>query len=222
MESFRSRLTQLQRELLEAFFRHEREFFLTGGGALAGFYLGHRETSDLDFFTTEAAAFERGSHALRTAAADVGGALASRQGAPGFRRYFVSRGSEGVVVDLVWERVPQARPVKADAPAGIRIDPIEEILANKLTAVLSRSEERDLVDLLCLERAGYKVESALADALRKDGGCTPAALAYVLGEIRVPDGAVLPGGVSSVELRTWLAGAVERLLHAAAPEPPRW
>jgi hypothetical protein len=43
----RSRLTRLQTEILAAFFRQESRFFLTGGGALAGYHLGHRETHDL-------------------------------------------------------------------------------------------------------------------------------------------------------------------------------
>ncbi len=43
-----SKLTTLQHEFLDAFFQRESRFFLTGGAALAGFYLGHRETHDLD------------------------------------------------------------------------------------------------------------------------------------------------------------------------------
>ena len=41
-----SRLRPLQHDLLEGFFAREQRFFLTGGAALAGFYLGHRETED--------------------------------------------------------------------------------------------------------------------------------------------------------------------------------
>lgn len=218
MASSRDKLTPLQNDLLDAFFRHETGFFLTRGAALAGFHLRHRETSDLDLFTTASEAFERGSHALRAAASDVGAEVAVRQDVQGFRRFVAMRADEAVVVDLVWERVPQVRAKKL-VIGGIRVDPIEEILANKLCTVLSRSEERDLVDLLCLERAGFRIESALADALRKDGGCTPAALAYVLGQIRIPDGAALPAGVGAGELRSWLEGVVTRLLRAAAPRP---
>lgn len=185
--------------------------------ALAGFYLHHRETDDLDSFTHESEAFERGTHALRAAADRVSGQLGIRQDSPGFRRYVVTRGHEAVVVDLVWERVPSAFPDKSDR-AGIRIDPIEEILINKLTAVLSRAEERDVVDLLFLERAGHRAEQALAAALAKDGGCTPAALAWVLSEIRVPENVALPGGVSGRELQDFLADLVKRLRRAAAPD----
>lgn len=66
----------MQRETLRAFFRNERGFYLTGGAALAGFHLRHRETNDLDFFTPDEDAFERGRHALEAAAESVGAALA--------------------------------------------------------------------------------------------------------------------------------------------------
>lgn len=56
LRSSKSKLTRLQRELLEAFFARERRFFLTGGAALAGFHLHHRVTHDLDLFTKDAGA----------------------------------------------------------------------------------------------------------------------------------------------------------------------
>lgn len=43
----RSTLDPLQQELLHAFFDEEERFFLTGGGALAGFHLGHRKTREI-------------------------------------------------------------------------------------------------------------------------------------------------------------------------------
>ena len=95
--------------------------------------------------------------------------------------------------------------------------PIEEILVNKLTAALSRSEERDLVDLLFLERAGHPAEQALSAALAKDGGCTPAALAFVLSQVEVADDAQLPADVSGRELRAFLDDLVKRLRAAAVP-----
>lgn len=42
-----SRLTLLQRDLLEAFFARSADFHLTGGAALAGFHLGHWKDSGL-------------------------------------------------------------------------------------------------------------------------------------------------------------------------------
>ncbi len=46
-------LSALQQDFLRAFFQREDRFFLTGGAALVGFHLGHRETHDLDLFTLE-------------------------------------------------------------------------------------------------------------------------------------------------------------------------
>jgi aryl-alcohol dehydrogenase-like predicted oxidoreductase len=85
--------------------------------------------------------------------------------------------------------------------------------------VLSRAEERDLVDLLFLERQGLRLEDGLAAAQRKDGGCTPAALAWVLAEVSVPDGAAIPGDVKAEELRRFLADVIVRLRRAAFPGP---
>jgi predicted nucleotidyltransferase component of viral defense system len=220
MVSSSDRLTALQRALLDGFFRHERRFFLTGGAALAGFYLYHRTTLDLELFTLDPEAFQTGRRVLDTVAAELGAIVEVRQHAPGFARVVVTRAGESVVVDLVLERVPQTAGPKRTV-GMIEVDPIEEILANKLTALLSRVEERDLVDLLCLERRGYRVEDALSAALAKDGGCTAAALAWVLSEIAIPDGISLPGDVTPAELRQFVASLIVRLRRAAFPATDR-
>jgi hypothetical protein len=213
----RSKLTPLQTEVLEAFFQRERGFFLTGGAALAGFHLGHRATDDLDLFTSEARAFERGHFVLTEVAQELGAALQVRQDAPGFKRLVLTRGVDALVIDLVKDSGPQLHADKLERD-GVVMDPADEILANKLTALVGRAEERDLVDVMFLERAGYSVEAMLPAALAKDGGCTPATLAWLLSEIQIPDGVVLPAGVSSAELRAYVSNLISRLLTIAAPK----
>ncbi len=210
-------LTTLQRELLEAFFERESGFFLSGGAALVGFYLHHRETEDLDLFTVEGASFERGAHVLADAVADLGATMVARQQATGFHRYFVSRGEQAVIVDLVLDRVPQIHVEKWERD-GIRLDPPDEILINKLNTIASRSEIRDIVDVMALERAGFAVKDALEGALAKDGGCTPATLAWVLSEVEIPDQVELPGGIPVKEMREYLEQLIRQLRRAAAPE----
>ena len=212
--SARNSLSALQREVLERFFERERGFALTGGAALAGFYLGHRTTDDLDLFTRDDQAFERGRFVLADVAAAVGGTLEIRQDAPGFMRAVLTRAGDGVVIDLVKDKGPGADKLERD---HIVVDSAAEILANKLTALVGRAEERDLIDVLFLERAGYSVDAALGLAVAKDGGCTPATLAWLLSEITIPDEAVLPGGVSQSELRAYVKQLVDRLLVLAAP-----
>jgi len=215
--SAHSKLTALQREVLDAFFQRERGFFLTGGAALAGFYLGHRTTDDLDLFTTQSSAFERGRFVLADVAAAVGGQLQVRQDAPGFQRLVLTREHEALVIDLVKDVSPQLHSDKVERD-NVLLDPVDEILANKLTALVGRAEERDLVDVMFLERAGYSVEAALPAALAKDGGCTPGTLAWLLSEITIPDGVALPAGVSAGELRAYVTALVERLVALAAPQ----
>ncbi len=216
MASSPDRLTPLQRDLLLAFFEREQGFFLTGGAALAGFYLHHRETTDLDFFTHDGDAFERGAFALRAAADHVGAEVSIKQDAPGFKRYLITRGGDSVLVDTVWERVKPAYPEKR-MDGRIVLDSAEEIAVNKLTTLVSRSEPRDIVDLMLLERSGLSIDAALPKALEKDGGCTPATLAWVLSQVSIPDGVALPAGVPAAEMRTFLRNLVERLLRAATP-----
>lgn len=216
MDSSASRLTALQRAVLAEFFARERGFFLTGGGALVGYHLHHRETLDLDLFTTEATAYERSAFVLADVARALGATLVIRQEAPGFRRIVLERANDGVVVDTVLDAIAQIEPDKLDVD-GVRVDPVREILANKLCAVIGRAEERDLVDLWTLEQRGVSIESGLDDALTKDGGCTPANLAWLLGQVTISNDARLAGSVSPSELRRWLADSVARLRRRALP-----
>jgi len=211
-------LSALQRDVLAEFFRRERGFFLTGGGALVGYHLHHRFTDDLDLFTLDAAAYERSLHVVPAVAEALGGRLEVRQDAPGYRRYALTKGAETLVVDVVRERVAQVRASKPEID-GVFVDPPEEILANKLTALVGRQEERDLVDVYFLEQRGYSVESALDAALAKDGGCTPATLAWLLSELVIADTTQLPGGLAAPALRTYVAELVKRLRRKAVPAP---
>jgi len=213
-----SRLSPLQMDFLEAFFRHESRFFLTGGAALVGFHLHHRSTRDLDFFAT-ANHLDEGDGALVRAASEIGATVENLQTSPEFRRRLVRKGDDAVVVDLVHDRTPQ---LVADKPlvGNIRVDTPGEILANKLCALLSRAEIRDLVDVRALEAAGYGVEAALPAAMRKDGGLTPAQLAWVLSQIEIPAGADVPGEVEPEELARYARALRARLARLAFPADP--
>ena len=135
-------LPPLHIEVLERFFRHSQGFFLTGGTALAGFYLGHRSSNDLDLFCTDDKVFSGGQVSLEAVAREMGGKLDAIQTAPTFCRFALEQGGGNVLVDLVRDTAYQA--VK-DKPSwkGVRVDAIEDITANKLCTVLSRFELRD-------------------------------------------------------------------------------
>jgi hypothetical protein len=214
-----SRLTPFQQTLLEEFFRVSEGFFVTGGAALAGFHLGHRQTHDLDFFTT-GGDLESGVRALRFAAARLGADCVETRTSPDFRRLLVSGRDESLIVDLVFERAPQIHGEKLVIGA-IRVDPIDEIFANKLCALLGRAEIRDLVDVFVLEREGLSLEQGLAAGQRKDGGLTPAQLAWVLSQIVLSESEAIPGDVPRDDLDRYRRDLIDRLLVLARPSTGR-
>jgi hypothetical protein len=211
-------LNSLQELVLQRFFGKTRSFFLTGGAALSAYHLGHRTTDDLDLFTASSD-LDEGVVALRSIAVELGASLEALRTSPDFRRFLLTLGGQSVVVDLVRDRAPQIYPDKLDRD-GVLVDPAAEILANKLCTLLSRGEVRDLVDVLFLERAGLQVEDALVPASTKDGGLTPAQLAWVLSQISVGPDARIPAGVTPVELRSFLEDLVSRLTRLAYPAKP--
>jgi hypothetical protein len=126
----------------------------------------------------------------------------------------IGRGEESVIVDLVHDPTPQAPKLRT---SKVRIDSPEEILTNKLCALLSRAEIRDLVDVCELERAGHSVLGALPLAMRKDGGLTPAQLGWVLSKITIGEDARIPGRLAPAELREWLDDLPSRLAGLSLP-----
>jgi predicted nucleotidyltransferase component of viral defense system len=211
-----STLNNLQKEFLAGFFKRENRFFLSGGAALVGFYLGHRETQDLDLFTLEND-IENGSRLIREVAAELNAAVEAIQTAPDFRRFLIERENESVVIDLIREYVFQVETEKR-VINGIRIDSPEEILANKLCALLSRSEIRDLIDVRELENAGYNLEIALRVAEKKDTGLTAAQLVWVLHQIKFGNDLSLPNNMFVNDLRDYLQDLIARLTRLSFPK----
>ena len=155
---------------------------LTGGAALAGFHLRHRDTRDLDLFW----------HGL-TSIADVRRSVVAKLKADGFEVHAlrtsdtfssleVVAGEDKVVVDLVAEPVLAIEDAEETELRGgvIRVDTPHEILVNKLGALLHRSELRDLIDIQALLQAGGDFDRALVDAARKDGGFSAMTLSWAL------------------------------------------
>lgn len=210
-------LDSFQRRVLEGFFERQSRFFLTGGGALAGFHLKHRGTKDLDLFTTEDA-LEQGVAALHEVAQSLGASIESLRTATTFRRFLLRRRGDSAMVDLVQDLAPQLYPKLM--VGKIRIDPPEEILANKLCALLSRAELRDLVDIYTLAERGFSIETAVNEASRKDGGMSPGQLAFILSEIQIGDDAEPPGGVSVEELRAFMRQLKKDMSELAFPADP--
>ena len=217
MAFFGSALTPLQLELLDLL-KEVPSGYLSGGTALAG-YLAHRRSLDIDLFVTEADEIEMAAALLQAGCSTPGWRLRELRRYPGFRRYEVKRGEESTLVDLVHEAVPQIVPLAAKPlEGGIRVDSIDDLVANKLCAVLGRSDVKDLVDLYFLAESGIDVLAHLQAAHTKDGGMEPATLGFVLEQMPTdPDGLLLLRQIDEVTLAAFRDRLVAGLLHLAWP-----
>ena len=211
------RLDRLQQSVLKTLAPMNPRWTLTGGGALVGFHLAHRETRDLDLFWHATAVLERRAdevvQRLRASGLDV----TVLQHDPAFARLRTVDGTEAIAVDLVADPVPWVEPPAEAAldEVTIQIDTRHEILVNKLCALLGRSEVRDLVDLRALLEAGGDLERGLRDAPRKDDGFSPMTLAWVLERFDVRRLAASSGmeAHGAQALDAFRATLVDRLEH---------
>ncbi len=212
-------LTPLQASVLERFFATEvgQQFYLTGGTALAAFHLHHRMSIDLDLFTLDDLALREADLLLPQLAADAGCRLGATRRTEHYREVFLEPpAADPLKIDLVRDFGPQyGEHLKV---SQVIVDSIENIGANKVTAILGRTEPKDFVDLYFILRAGYDFDDLLAKAQTKDLGLHPFYLAGSLRQVRncrwLP--ATTPPLTRS-ELQQFILALADRLLDQAAP-----
>jgi hypothetical protein len=148
MHGLYKKLYLLQDVVLETIFANQNSFYLTGGTALSRFYYQHRYSDDLDFFCHQNNDFSfdikdflksiEKNHDLKTTV-DV----STRD----FHRYYFKNYELSLQVDFVNDLVyREERPKRLDS--GIRIDTINEILSNKICALIDRDEPKDIADII--------------------------------------------------------------------------
>jgi hypothetical protein len=218
------KLSALQWRILERLSTLQPPGTLTGGGALAGFHLKHRVTRDLDLFWHGLDQLGSLPGEVHNSLVAEGLEVTSVQRATTFAQLRVSDGTETCIVDLVADPVaPIEVPLLIRIGASsLAVDTPHEILVNKLTALLSRSEVRDLEDVRALLAAGGDLERALADAPKKDGGFSPLTLSWVLKELR-PKSLARVAGLEpgkAEELEVFREELVERILELSTPQGP--
>jgi len=219
---FSTRLSPLQRRVLEAF-RDVEGVWLSGGAALGGFHLGHRGSKDLGLFAAEEEKLEELGNRLKQWCAAENVRLEAVQTFPGFRRVRVWTEDEETLVDLVHETARQIVPL-ADKPVveGIRVDPLLEIRANKIAALLGRAETKDLLDLYVLQQHGLDPLDGMVDAQQKDSGLDSATLAWVLSSMHLDlEGLLLHLAVGLPELERFRDQLVATLQKMSWPEEDR-
>ena len=210
-------LTPLKKDFLRKFFDSNEDFFLTGGSALGIFYLEHRFSYDLDFFTVSPVDWQILGNLLRQTAEDIGAEISPISETPLFHRYMISRNEEQETLDFVLEKVPQL-DTKKEVFSGIHVDTMHEIAVNKICSLLGRSEQKDVIDLFFLQKAGWDLKKLVAEASHKEGGVQPAILSWLLSQIRfehAPEYLIIQ--VSAKELNLFLNDFKNSLAESSFP-----
>lgn len=178
---FRARLYPLQDRVLARIASIETGFYLTGGTAASRGYLHHRFSDDFDLFVNDDARFELWAQRVIQTLADgpdwrVEVVHRDRR----FVRGTVSSRDVVLKIEMVNDVPAHVGELRHDPTLG-RLDSPENILANKLTAVVDRREPKDLADIwgFCC-RMDLSCESALEAAQSKAAGLFPADIARVL------------------------------------------
>lgn len=165
-------LTEIQKKilLLISSLPEKDAFYLTGGTALSAFYLKHRKSHDLDFFTTVEEIIHPFSQKVEKVLIEEGLRIEKKRGFSSFVELVAMLESDSTVIHLALDtpfRFEKPREF-VDFP-GIKIDSLVDIAVNKLLALFGRAELRDFIDVYFL-REHFSKNDLIEKAKRKDKG----------------------------------------------------
>lgn len=146
-------LTITQQAFLDSFFSSTHmpsRFYLSGGTALSAFYLKHRRSDDLDFFTLDSQALADAGRLLEDSAGRTGLAITDVKTADTIIQFFLEGDQDPVFPLKKVDVVLDAEPHLAIEKFGpYFVDSLLDIAVNKVTAVF-RLDAKDFIDLYFL------------------------------------------------------------------------
>lgn len=164
----------LQDAILGALSRVDTGLYLSGGTAAARVYLNHRYSENLDLIANDEPSFPLWAQRCVAGLSGLAGAASEVVvNDPRFVRVLVSRSDVSVKVELIND-VPARVGQLLSHPVFGRVDSAENILANKITALLDRREPKDIADIWAfVTRLGLSIESSITGAQSKAAGVFP-------------------------------------------------
>lgn len=178
VEFYEKILYPLQNKAIEAF--NDSPFYLTGGTVLSRVYYQHRYSDDLVYFLNDHPDFTTISErCIEKLTAIFNNDVKVVMAYERFYRIFVSE--RRLKIELVND-VPAHIGTLIKHPEFGLIDSKENILANKITAVIDRAMPKDIVDMYFLIRDGVSLKQALIDVHSKAAGIVPVYLAKIIAE----------------------------------------
>jgi len=163
-------LSPIQEAFLRLFARipDQEQFYLTGGTALAEFYMGHRISYDLDLFTTVEPLILPFSYQIEKSGTEYGLDIRVNRRFASYVEFLVQQGKEQLKVDLALDAPFRFAPPVLST-LGVWINDFQDIQIDKLLAYFGRAEPRDAVDLYYLIQ-NSRLQPLLDMAAQKDPG----------------------------------------------------
>ena len=167
-------INKVQQEILYQFgdVTDSKEFYLTGGTALSLFYLKHRKSNDLDFFTNNPELILPFSYNLEEGLKKINCATQRQRGLHSFVEIVVTKNKDSTVIHLAQDAPYRIEPFKQfpEYPA-LNVDSLSDIAANKLLALFGRAALRDFIDVYFLINKKYvDFQEMVSNAKQKDPG----------------------------------------------------
>ena len=164
-------------------------FYLTGGTALAEFYLKHRKSNDLDFFATIEEVITPFSYNLEQALKKDGMAVARQRAVRSFVELRVDQKYESTIVHIAQDTPFRFEQTKEFSQyPKLKVDSLVDIASNKLLALFGRAVLRDFIDVYFLIKKDFFTFEALVEKAKlKDPGFDLYWLAVAFEKIKAFD-----------------------------------
>lgn len=146
-------------------------FYLTGGTALSAFYLGHRKSNDLDFFTSTEELILPFSFKIEEDLKRKDFKIERARGFRSFIELIVSSLKESTVIHIALDSPFRfEQPKDSEGFPGLKIDSLIDIATNKLLTLFGRATLRDFVDVYFLIKEKFTKAELIGKARIKDPG----------------------------------------------------
>src|SRR5262245_49725977 len=139
----------------------QSHFYLTGGTALAGFYLQHRYSEDLDFFSEKEVDTLPIIAFFKTHKGELGIKNITSQTSMNRNLFFLELENETLKTEFTY--FPFTQIDKPQEYLKIKVDSAKDIATNKLFTIYQRSKARDYIDLYCIcQKYQWSIEELTA------------------------------------------------------------
>jgi len=159
-------LSEKQIKILETISRDKdicRYFYLTGGTALAQYYLHHRLSEDLDFFSEEEFDISAISVFFAKNKKNLGIKKVDLQ--QSFNRNLIFLHLKDEIIKTEFTYFPFPRLEKKVKKNKLFVDSLEDIAINKLFTIYQKPRSRDFIDLyLIIKKTGWRMEDLIRKA----------------------------------------------------------